>query len=325
MLISIDDVLSEKGKFQELWSTTMESFKTSDENKLIIESLEESIINHLFLSDKDCISSIESYHNLIGILKESAISGELFDKLCEFDLLLEEYITKDTIIKCKSPNTFLNVYDQNSTAILCTMLNEGFIDPNKVQGLLDNQNQELITITDNLMGICNRSQSPSSGRSGINSTSPLSFHDFGTDVSKIIDCTNKFITDNDLIFPTSALEVLNIIFPIEKFDSQVLYNSQDNYISNKVRYDILRSTIKKIKESFEVDKETGITILSDLMNSIKDIINDIKDLNCLVLYMAIGLVLLGKIDQFDSEMVPVIKDSIKKELVNAIREIVIQK
>lgn len=323
-----EDILSSKGTIQESWNT----FKgnTSYDNPIlesIINSIDNSIMENLYLGNDNCLSTIGKIHNINKSIKSKNLMETKLTTLFEvLDTTLSGYFSINDKYwdnnKINVDDKLLDSYYSDESVILCSMLENGLIDPNKVQGLLDNQNLELKATATRLVNSCSQRESLDSNNEDITSGARkpllLKAEDFGTDVSTILNCVNSFINDDMELFPNSISEINRIIFPREKFDSQVLY-SQDNYISNLANYDIISSTAKCIENSFDLDSETAIYVLSSLMKQLESFVDKYDKNVCLIMYMATILVLINRINEFGINEINTIslKYSIKQELANA--------
>ena len=322
-----DDVLSEKGYIQSaFWDEVYSSRNINNSISIgrtldyAIEKTKINIIDHLSLDDKKCMESISLLESYVNDLKSLGVTSSPYtDFIYQLTESLSDYSTiNDNVTNNKNKviDDKFKSYYTDETKILYAMLKNGLIDSNEVQSLLDNQNFEIRTAADSLIARCCRGESPSNGSSGIHKPSLLGLKDFGTDSSKILECVESFITEGVDLFPNSSSEICKTIFAGKDFDNQVLY-SQDNYISNLANYGIISATSKYIENSFNVDTETGIYILSSLLDKLKEFINKFDMPICLMMYMATAMVLNKKIKESDRLDDISMSYSIKKELANA--------
>lgn len=309
------DILSERGKLQSIW----ESFTTDINNAdIVIECMNTKIIPYLTLDNPDYKDMIHKFHQVVESVSPNY---DHYSFMKNLDNSLSEYVIDDkkcTNNKINVSGKMLESSYQGEAGIIYTLLENGLLDSNEVQSLLDNQSLELSTTANRIISMCGRGEPPSNnnGSRGVRKASPLKLEDFGTDTSRILECVERFITEDVDLFPNSPPEVCNMLFPREDFDSQVLY-SQDNYISNLANYDIISATTKYIEDSFNADKETSTYILTTLISHLKDFINKFDKRVCLVLYMATLMVLKENFKESEGFDNISLNYSIKKELANA--------
>lgn len=309
------EIMSEQGKIESVWESFISNIDKSD---IVVKCIGDKIIPNLTLTNPDYPNIINKLHNISTAMESS---NPLYPFLRGLDNSLTEYIIDDkktTNNKINTSGKMLESSYQGEMGIIYTLLENGLLDSNEVQSLLDNQSLELSATANRIISMCGRGEPPSTDTrsSGVLKASPLTLEDFGTDASRILECVEHFITEDVDLFPNSPPEVCNMLFPREDFDSQVLY-SQDNYISNLANYDIISATTKYIEDSFNVDKETSTYILTTLISQLKDFINKFDKKVCLILYMATLMVLKENFKESEGLDNISLNYSIKKELANA--------
>lgn len=317
------DVLSEPGKIQSIWHSFIKDvdFDSSEDIslKVILKEIDGKVIKNLLFGNDNLNETIQRYHDMIEDVHRVGVSEstlmEFYDTL---DNSLVEYMSirknKITNNKFNVGDKLLDSYCPDESKILYAMLRNQLIDPNEVQGLLDNQSLELMTTANRFMSTYCGRESSSDGSYGIQKPSPLTIEDFGTDTTKLLSCVESLVTEDIDIFPTSAPEVSKLIFPKEEFDNQVLY-SQGNYMSNVANYDILSATSRYVENSFQLDNETAIYSLSSVMNQLKGFINKFDKKICLMMYMVISAFIVRRLE--DNPETAGLNYAIKKELANA--------
>lgn len=275
ILLINEDVLSEQDIISSIWDMYTKNVDSDDSLSLIIDSLKSNIINHLSFSDTDFNECVSKFHKMVVDIDKVGVSGNsLTNFLYALDNSLSEYlINSKTRI-----NTKINMNDNSKNPsykdiaiILSTMSKSGLIDSTKVQSLLDKQYLDMVTVANRCMSVSGRGEPPlveNQGRGALKA-SLLTLQDFGTDVSRVEDCIKNLLDFNVDLFPNSPSEMKEMIFPSDTFDSQVLYR-QDTYIPNLVNYGILSATSKYIEQSFYLDNETAIYLLSEVMRFLND-------------------------------------------------------
>ena len=297
VLLINEDVLSEQGTIFSIWDMYTKNIEPDSSVGLIVDSLKTNVINHLDFSDADFNSCVSKYHKMIVDLDKSGVSSNaLTNFLFTLDDSLSEYS-----INCKSKiNTKINMNDSSKNPsykdiaiILSTMSKNGLIDSTKVQSLLDKHYLDMVTVANRCMSLSDRSESPleKNRGCGILKAPLLTLQDFGTDVSRVEDCINNLLNFDMDLFPNSPSEMKEMIFPSDTFDSQVLYR-QDAYIPNLVNYGILTATSKYIEQSFYLDNETAIYLLSNVMRFIDNAMKEFNTSVTQVVTMVTGAMLL---------------------------------
>lgn len=310
------DILSESGKVQTLWeSYTKESLKGYE--PIIMEATSQ-LVNHLTLSDNECMPTIRKLHSFVTECTSHGIHNPYMEFMVSLNESLSDYLVDFENLSNKHYNMSDKILESSCDTdlkIAYAMLESGLLDSNEVQSLLDNQNLALSATANDLMVRCGRGELPSKGRRDVREASLLKLEDFGTDTERILSCVETFVTEGVDLFPNSPSEVSKMIFPREDFDPQVLYR-QDNYISNVANYDILSATAKYIESSFDLDRETSIHVLLTLISQLHGFINKYDKRVCLVLYMATLMVLQKTLTSGGIEDAH-LEESIKKELLNS--------
>lgn len=329
VLLIQDDVLSEQGKLQSIWDMFTENvdYENSEDDtyRVILKNTDGNVIRHLLFGDGECIDRINKFHNLVLDIKKEGVSNNILTNfMYSLDNSLSEYLIKDN----SNSNTKINMDDnlqnpsyKDQSIIISAMLRNGLIDSTEVQSLLDNQNFEMIETAKRCMSLCSKGESPLNDKSsGVHKSLYLNPQDFGTDVSKLLSCVEKLITDDEDLFPNSPSEVRQLLFPSDDFDSQVLY-SQDAFISNKASYGIISATLQYIQNSFDLDNDTAIYVLSSVMNKLKDFMNECNKSICLLAYMSVGIMVIRYLknrinESEDSDTVLLVK-TLKENIANA--------
>lgn len=322
VLLYHEDLLSEKGKIQSIWSDFVGGEQSpSPTMQLVLKATQDNIINNLQLENAEFATTIKRFNGLMTDIVNMGIDDTSYITFMRtLHQSLSDYISiNDNNLTNSKINTSVDVFNgfcDDDPKILYALLKNSLIDPNEVQGLLDNQSLELSTFANGLIARCERDGSRENIGRGTTITSPLTLEDFGTDIVKILDWVKNFISEGEDLFPNSSSDVFKMIFPKDDFDSQVLY-SQVNYIPNLANYGIISTTLKYIEDSYEVDDETAVFILSSLMEQLKCFIEKFDKTVCLIMYMATVMVLIERIIESDGLNDINLTGSLKKELVNA--------
>lgn len=320
------DILAEQGKLQSIWDmfTSNINYKNNDNLllKTIVNGMNDNVIKHLSLNDDKCLGTINQYHKMVGDIRKSNISNNsLTNFMYVLDKSLNDYMTINDKniynIKFNMNDNLINPSYQEQSKILSTMLSRGLLSPVEVQDLIDDQNINMVTTANCCVNFCRTGDSPSPRDEqgcDVDTALQLSFEDFGTCVNELIDCIKSLIESDEDLFPKSPLDLKQMLFPIEKFDTQTLYR-QKTYIPNIASYGILSTTLKYLEDSFELDNETVIYSLSFVMDSLKNIMNHFNKALCLLCYMVSGALMiryLKKSSDNDSEI-----RKIKKNIADA--------
>lgn len=302
LLLESEDILATNGKIQSIWKRFTEnvSFENTENFVLrtILSSLEKNVISHLRLSDEECEVCISKFCKMMDELSGVVSYDLLVNFLCALSTVLKEYevmrVKFDDNITINMRESQADVSFFDGCTILRGMMQYNLVDNTELQSLLDDERAGLDKVFSSVMKRRSGSGSSSKVDDSDTNTIPRLSELFGTNVDEIERCVKGILVDGVDRFPSSPSDMTKLLYVVQdSTPNQIgrLYH-QGNYVANLGDLKVLAATSQYIEDSFEVDRNTAIYILSSADEKLSKLINDCGNASSLCLSRMVLLSML---------------------------------
>mgnify|MGYP003571249328 CR=1 FL=1 len=295
------DILSTSGRIQSIWDTFTVNVNPYNEDndllQLIISSLRTKFINNLSYGYADSVD----LEKLIGQFQD------LVDDVCKntdrnvlsvFLLALANALSKSISTKNQSSaNIEINMTEScadislpDTIKTVSLLERHGLLDSNQLQSLLDDRS---LALTKACTELGQRLDTPMKKDSG-EDIPPLGLKDFILNFDEIMDDVKFLCNDGIDRFPSSISELGDFLTKSNELDETKLYHPK-TYQSNVANSLIINATNNYLIDCFGMDTSTAMYALSSIDSKLKEIIDQVGQVSCLVYSQIIVKAILLKL------------------------------
>ena len=279
------DILSSSGRVQSIWNVftanTNSGNEDSDLLQLIIGSLSTKFIeklNYGYQNDKRLSELIAQFQDLVDeIYKETDRNVLSVFLLALANSLSEGEPTKNHLsdnIQINMTESCNDISLSDTIKTVSLLERHGFLDSNQLQSLMDDRS---VALTKAYTDLSQRLGVPKNDGDNI---PPLELRDFIPNFDKIMDNVKTLYNTGMDRFPSYS-ELGEFLASSENLDEKRMYHPK-SYQSNIANSTVLNATNSYLNDCFEMDTSTAMYALSSIDSKLKEIIDQIGQVSCLV-------------------------------------------